>query len=405
MSEGTKYRIAMVAACPFPANYGSPASIREMSISLAESGHKVFILTYPYGQDMKVAPAVLQRVGGSNESAITVGPTWKKPLIDLKMVIELVRLIRREKIQVIHAHNYEGALIGILGKWLTGTPLLYNAVNTMKDELAGYNFIKPKFIAQWLAGLLDWFTPKPANYITAVSEQLRDDLIQRGKDPKIVKYVPAGVHPELFDGANGQRFREVYQLGDTPVIMYTGTLDAFQRIDNLFHAFKHVLQLRPDAKLMMVIPITDPKGIAREQEKIMQLGIAGEQVIWAGPHPLDDLKDYLATANVAVVPRPDCPGHPVKLLNYMTCACPIVCFAGSAKGVSHGVSALVVADNDCQALGESMVQLINDDELAKRLGAGARKSLLQNFTWDSICTHYEQAYAYMLAGQPATHET
>ena len=52
----------------------------------------------------------------------------------------LCRVIRREHIDIIHAHNYEGALVGIMAKWLTRRPLLYNAVNLMTDELAGYRF-------------------------------------------------------------------------------------------------------------------------------------------------------------------------------------------------------------------------------------------------------------------------
>ena len=40
----------MVAACPFPANHGSAASIREMSDTLTDMGHSVHIVTYPTGQ-------------------------------------------------------------------------------------------------------------------------------------------------------------------------------------------------------------------------------------------------------------------------------------------------------------------------------------------------------------------
>src|SRR5260370_7391006 len=46
-----RYSIAMVAACPFPANHGTPGAIREMSETLANMGHDVHIVTYPMGQD------------------------------------------------------------------------------------------------------------------------------------------------------------------------------------------------------------------------------------------------------------------------------------------------------------------------------------------------------------------
>ena len=65
-----------------------------------------------------------------------------------------------------------------------------------------------------------------------------------------------------------------------------------------------------------------------------ELGIS-RSVIWISPHTLKDLPSYLALADVCVVPRPECPGHPVKLLNYMLAGKPIVSFAGGAKGVRH----------------------------------------------------------------------
>ena len=56
------YSIAMVAACPFPANHGSAASIREMSDTLSDMGHNVHIVTYPFGQeDIRVRRAKVHR--------------------------------------------------------------------------------------------------------------------------------------------------------------------------------------------------------------------------------------------------------------------------------------------------------------------------------------------------------
>jgi len=45
------YCILMLAACPFPANYGTPGCIKEMSEIMAELGHEVHVLTYPFGDD------------------------------------------------------------------------------------------------------------------------------------------------------------------------------------------------------------------------------------------------------------------------------------------------------------------------------------------------------------------
>src|SRR5437899_13035273 len=63
-SGAERYSIAMVAACAFPANHGSPASVREMSDTLSQMGHDVHIVTYSTGQkDIAVRYAKIHRTG------------------------------------------------------------------------------------------------------------------------------------------------------------------------------------------------------------------------------------------------------------------------------------------------------------------------------------------------------
>src|SRR5262249_5926253 len=177
-----RYSIAMVAACPFPANHGSAASIREMSDTLSQMGHRVHIVTYPTGQeDIAVRYAKVHRTGPFRaETNAKVGPSPEKFREDLALFRLLRRIVKREKIDIIHAHNYEGALIGVMAKWITRRPLLYNAVNLMRDELAGYRFIRPAWLAHAMARGLDWFVPIFPDHVTAVSPELKEWFVKRG---------------------------------------------------------------------------------------------------------------------------------------------------------------------------------------------------------------------------------
>ena len=241
---GGGYSIAMVAACPFPANHGSAASIREMSDTLSEMGHNVHIVTYPTGQEeIRVRHATVHRAGPFQpERKARVGPSWEKLLYDFKLLRLLCRVIRRERIDIIHAHNYEGALVGAMAKFITRRPLLYNAVNLMSDELAGYRFIRPALLANAIARALDWFTPIFPDHITAVSPELKDWFVAHGVPARKLDVVPAGIEPAMFDNPMPEKFRSAYQIDGRPVIMYTGVLNAFQRIDYLLRAFALVLK-------------------------------------------------------------------------------------------------------------------------------------------------------------------
>ena len=396
-----RYSIAMVAACPFPANRGSAASIREMSDTLSQMGHTVHIVTYPTGQeDIVVRHAKVHRTGPFRpETNAKVGPSPEKFLRDLALLRLLRRVIQRERIDIIHAHNYEGALIGVMAKWITGRPLLYNAVNLMSDELAGYGFIRPTWLAHAIAHGLDWFVPIFPDHITAVSPELKQWFVGHGTAERKVDMVPAGIVPEMFDNADPEKFRRRHRINGRAIVMYTGVLNAFQRIDHMLRAFAVVSKQLPDALLMMVSPLVS-ESHQREHKKLAdQLGIS-DAIMWIAPHSLDDLPNYLALASVTVISRPECPGHPVKLLNYMLAGKPIVCFEGAAKGLRHLHDAFIVPNHDCEAFGKGIITLLKDRALAAKLGANARTTVLANFDWRQICLKIECIYKKLLSVPP-----
>ncbi len=389
------YSIAMVAACPFPANYGTPGAIREMSQTLAARGHAVHIVTYPFGEDLPVGNAKIWRAPYWRRSRIFhAGPSVEKLLLDVLLLFELCRVIRRERVSIIHAHNYEGVLIGFVAKLLTGRPLLYNAVNLMADELPTYHFIRPAFLVKAIARFLDWLVVKVPDHFIAITKDLQDTFLQRGIPESRIALIPCGVKPEMFANPNPAPLRERFLITQKPVVIYTGVTSPFQRIDYLLQAFALVLQEEPNALLMVVSPLSNDPDLESNRALAESLGISGS-TIWVQGQSLFELPDYLAMASVAVIPRPNVPGHPIKLLNYMAAAKPIVCFEGAAKGVRHMKEAYVVPDHDVPALGHGIVTLLRDPSLGERLGAAAKETVEKEFDWCCLCNAVEVVYEAM----------
>src|SRR5947208_4801810 len=208
--------------------------------------------------------------------------------------------------------------------------------------------------------------------------------------------VPALIVPEPFENEDPEKIRRPHRFNARAIVMYAGVLNAFQRIDYLLRAFAVVSKQRPDALLVMVSPLVSETDQRKHKKLADQLGIS-DAIMWIAPHSLEDLPSYLALASVTVISRPECPGHPVKLLNYMLAGKPIVCFEGAAKGLRHLHDAFIAPNHDCEALGKGMLTLLNDRELAARLGANARSTVLTNFDWRIICQKIEQIYDKLLS--------
>lgn len=388
----------MVAACPFPANHGTPGAIRELALHLAQQGHEVHVVTYPQSEDIPVGGLHIHRVRMPfmKPGPITIGPSIERLFYDALLIPKLVQIIRRYKIDVIHAHNYEATIAGAMAKWLTRLPLIYNGVTAMADELPSYHFIRPDALARWIGKSLDYVVPSLSDLLMVLSDELKDYLVQIGNPERKLLVVPPGVELDWLASGDGGRVRNRLGLADTtPIVMYTGALESFQRVDYLLQAMALVVKQVPEAVLVIVGNIKNQKAQESLLAMAAELGIA-DQLCFVASAPIEELPDYLAAADVTVVPRPSCPGYPIKLLNYMAAGKPVVSFAGSAKSLCHEYSGYIAANDDVEDLAKGIWTLLQNPEVAKIMGARARASLEGVFDWPTLAAGVAETYRQLM---------
>jgi len=169
---------------------------------------------------------------------------------------------------------------------VTGRPLVYHAVNLMRDELHTYRFIRPAWVANGVAGVLDWVTPRLADEIHRGDAGAGEGAGGIGGAGGRITMIPCGIQPEMFAGAKPEWVRERYGLAGRRVVMYTGVNSAFQRIDYLLRGYAVAREGAEDAVLDGGEPAGDEPDLASNQALARELGL---EVIWAGPHTLGEL--------------------------------------------------------------------------------------------------------------------
>ena len=365
---GRPLKVCILAACPFPANHGTPGSIREMAEAIHELGHEVHIVTYHFGEDISVKGPHVHRIPPlTRESAVMVGPTIRRPLYDLQMVSKTLEVIRRHNLDILHAHGYEAVIVAWICRMLTGLPVVYSGHNTMADELPSYHFIRPQWLATVVAKALDAFVPRLADRCLPHSANIERFFHRGGLRERTEPLVPFGIDSSSIQGGDGVGVRQRYELGRDPVVLYAGVLDEFQRLDLLLQALAEVAYLEPRVKLLVVTSIPCEKHSATVRRRAKELGVS-DRVVLTDPQPFTALRDFLAAGDVAVVPRPQAPGFPIKLLNYLAARKPCLLFASSAStGLVHRQNALLVVPDTSKALAWGLLELLGDDELRERL--------------------------------------
>ena len=114
--------------------------------------------------------------------------------------------------------------------------------------------------------------------------------------------------------------------------------------------------------------------------------------------PFEEIPEYLAAANVAVVPRvcETAGGIPTKLLNYMAAAKAIVCHQSSAAFLNHLESAWLVPTGAPREFAEGILAIIRDPALANHLGEQALQLADTTYSWQSIARRVEEVYLKVL---------
>lgn len=394
-------RIAMVAACPFPYPRGTPVRIHRMAESLADRGHEVHVVTYHLGREMEDRRIRVHRIRDVRRyTRVSPGPSLGKLLLlDPLLGLKLRSVLREHPIDVIHAHHYEGLLVARMRR-RRGIPVIYDAHTLLASELPFYGAGPGARVKRLVGGLFDRYLPGRATHVIAVTDKIRDRLIEIGAvPPERISVVTNGVGAARFDAAtpaarNGQRN-----------VVFAGNLASYQGIASLLHAFRHIRDRRSDVRLQIV----SESSFSDYEDLAASLGI--RDAIEVVNVPFEELAPYLVAADVAVNPRSDGEGIPQKLMNYMAAGRPIVSFEGSAAHLEHEKTALLVPNHDTRAFAAGIEQVLDHPELAARLGASARSEVDRQYSWDRTAERTERIYHRILrrrsepgqATAPATH--
>ncbi len=246
-----RLKIAMVAACPFPFGRGTPIRIQRQAEALAARGHEVHVVTYFLGASDPVERVIVHRTATLRFYRTTSpGPTYGKLLLlDPLLAAQLIRVVHRERIDVIHAHHYEGLLVALAARPLARIPLVYDAHTTLGSELPFFPMGLPRGLVTWLGGRLDGRLPKLADHVISVTPTIRDHLIQdHAFDPARVTVIGNGVEFECFRPAA----QPSWAADTLKRIIFTGNLAAYQGVDGLLEAFAEVAGRRADVQLVIV---------------------------------------------------------------------------------------------------------------------------------------------------------
>lgn len=302
----------------------------------------------------------------------------------LKSLWRLVRLLRRERFDVLHVHTPVAALLGRIAAKIAGVPLVIYTAHGFyfHDEMPDWKY---RFFVR-----LERLAGRLTHFLFTQSAEDAAAAVRLGIMPaETALAIGNGVSVAQFDPAAQDRLSARLALGIPPhalVVGIVGRLVQEKGHIELLLAAEQLLARYPDVHYLVVgerLPSDHNAQIDNELARAQHL--LGARLILAGMR--EDMPAVLATMDIFCLPSYR-EGMPRTIIEAMMMAKPVVAtnIRGSREEVVQGVTGLLVPTHDANALAHALECLIQDAALRAGMGQAGRERALALYDEQRILT-------------------
>src|ERR1700688_10432 len=211
-----------------------------------------------------------------------------------------------------------------------------------------------------------------------------------------INVLPLAVDMDRFRPSDRGDVRKRLGLDDRPVILSLGRVIPLRDRLALVEALPKLVGHYPDLAIVVVGEVYDERFL----ERARALGVS-DHLVLTGPVPYDKVPDYVAAADVEAH---DLQGYGLGTasLEVMASGVPVVSVVhpDNFPGLElrNWEDNVIVPPDDPDALAGAVVRLLQDRELASRVGSGQRRFIEEHFSLESTIEQHEGFYHSLLSG-------
>ena len=292
------------------------------------------------------------------------------PFKDLRSLVSMIRVLHKERPQMIHSMTPKAGLVSMLAGWLTGVPIrVHTFTGLVWPTSTGF---KRKLLM-----FTDRLTCACATHIIPEGKGVMNDLINGHITSKPMRVLGYG----NVRGVDMARFNPHRFIKDDHSIfrfLFIGRIVGDKGINELVDAFIRLNQEFPDTELSLVgtfeseLDSLSPgtmTSIKENKSIFVREWIVGEELV----------KEYAAA---------DCYVHPsyregfpntVLEAGAMGLPCIVTDINGSNEIIEDGKNGIIIPAKDADALYEAMKRIFVDKERRLRLATFARNIVAERF--------------------------
>jgi glycosyltransferase involved in cell wall biosynthesis/GT2 family glycosyltransferase len=308
------------------------------------------------------------------------------PRRDALAFFQLIRLLRRDRFDVIHTHSSKAGILGRAAARLAGVPHVVHTIH-------GWGFhdrMHPRLKALYVA-LEKMLQPGTSVLVSVSNKTTRIGLEEGIGEPSDYRLIRSGIPLSRFspDRDRGAEIRSRLGLkADDIVVGSVGRLSPQKNPRDFVRVAGLLSRGRPNLRFVYV----GDGPMRAEVEGAIESDGLSDRVLLLGVR--DDVPDLLRAMDVFILTSL-WEGLPRVVLQALATGVPVVAYdtAGIEEAVSEGANGYLVAPGDVDGMVSKLGALVDDPELRGRLSAAASGEFEASFTEDTMIRDLEDLYA------------
>ena len=341
---------------------------RSLALRLQQDGYEILLIspTGPYGEKLRAL--------GLRWEPLPMVRRSLNPIREFGLLWHLIRLFSRERPVLVHGFTIKCAVYGSLAARFAGVPARINAVAGM-----GYVFTSSEFKARALRPivrqLLRWaFGGKNARLVLQNADDVSFFEGERLADHRSIRLIRgSGVNCAHFSRSNGPDILR----GGRPCVLLAARLLWDKGIAEYVESARILRAEGRDIRFLLA-GTPDAGNPAAIPVDTVERWVSEGLIEWLGH--VDDMPALLSTIAVFALPSYR-EGLPKGLIEAAASGIPLVStdVPGCREVITSGADGLLVPVRDAAALAAAIARLLDDPNLAARLGAAAKKKARLEF--------------------------
>jgi len=298
---------------------------------------------------------------------------------DFSIIGRLAELLREQQIDLIHTHGYKSDIIGYLAARRAGvacvsTPHGYGLHNDAK--LRFYYYISGHFLKRF-------------DRVAPLSEELADQVREMGVSESRLQVIENAFDVDEIDAVI--KASPIRKASNISRIGYVGQLIPRKQIDQLINVFARLSAKEPDLELIIA-------GEGKQRAELEALANSLEcrdKISFLGY--VEDRLELMRTFDMFVMTSAS-EGIPRSLMEAMALSLPVVAYniQGVDVLIEHDATGLLAPLSDQDSLESNISSIIDNIDVAQRLGNGARMHVETRFSASRMSDEYQALYIELL---------